>query len=164
MSPAPGTAPNWSDATQSTTPRDHRHRAVIDVHLLFRDGDRILLGRRQNTGFGDGAYHPPSGHVEAGESVLTAAAREAKEEVGVVIDPDHLELVHVLHNAASGGRLAFFFAVDAWNGTITNTEPDKCSELRWFTTDQLPADDMIGYARQALQQYAVGTAVSTYGW
>jgi 8-oxo-dGTP pyrophosphatase MutT (NUDIX family) len=140
-----------------------RHKVTGDVHLLLLDGDRVLFGRRQNTGFEDGAYHLPSGHLEAGESVVEALIREAKEEVGVTIAPAAVEFAHVMHNASSGGRVAFFFTVRQWEGTPENREPDKCSELQWFSLDALP-DHLIAYCRVALGYIAAGTPFSVYGW
>ncbi|MGH3979608.1 MAG: NUDIX domain-containing protein [Pseudonocardiaceae bacterium] len=61
-----------------------RYRACIDVHLILRRGEQILLGqRRNNTGFAEGAWHLPSGHAEDGESATAALIREAAEEIGV---------------------------------------------------------------------------------
>jgi 8-oxo-dGTP diphosphatase len=48
----------------------------------------ILLLERSGTGYADGQLCPPSGHLEAGESVVQGAIREAREETGVLIDPD----------------------------------------------------------------------------
>ena len=64
-----------------------RYRACIDVHLILRRNEEILLGQRQNTGFADGSWHLPSGHTEDGESATAALIREANEEIGVRIDP-----------------------------------------------------------------------------
>jgi 8-oxo-dGTP diphosphatase len=61
-----------------------RHKLTGDVHLLLIDRNgQALFGRRQNTGFEDGTWHVPAGHLEAGESVVQALIREAKEEVDV---------------------------------------------------------------------------------
>jgi 8-oxo-dGTP diphosphatase len=99
----------------------HRHKLTGDVHLLLLNpGGQVLFGRRQNTGFEDGAWHLPAGHLEAGESVLEALIREAKEEIGVVITPEDVEFAHVMHSSASGGRVAFFFTVRRWGGTLEN--------------------------------------------
>ena len=60
------------------------------VMLLKDDGGatKVLLQRRQNTGFMDGKWDLScSGHVEHGESISEAAAREAKEELGVTVLP-----------------------------------------------------------------------------
>jgi mutator protein MutT len=141
-----------------------RYKLIGDVHLLLlnRDG-QVLFGRRQNTGFEDGAWHVPSGHLEAGESVVQALIREAKEEIGVTINPEDVEFAHIMHNASSGGRAAFFFTVQQWSGMPENREPDKCSELQWFSFDELP-DHLIAYCRVALEHINVGQAFSLYGW
>jgi 8-oxo-dGTP diphosphatase len=60
-----------------------RHRACIDVHLIPRCGEDILLGQRQNTGFADGSWHLPSDHTEDGESATATLIREAEEEIGL---------------------------------------------------------------------------------
>jgi 8-oxo-dGTP pyrophosphatase MutT (NUDIX family) len=141
-----------------------RHQLTGDVHLLLLNADsQVLFGRRQNTGFEDGAWHLPAGHLEAGESVVQALLREAKEEVGVTIAPEAVEFAHVMHSSSSGGRVAFFFTVRQWDGTPENLEPEKCSELAWFAFNDLP-DHMIDYCRVALDHINAGQAFSVYGW
>lgn len=49
-----------------------RPKAVPAVYLFMRNGNEILLMRRQNTGYFDGWYSVPSGHVEVGELPLQA--------------------------------------------------------------------------------------------
>jgi 8-oxo-dGTP pyrophosphatase MutT (NUDIX family) len=92
-----------------------RHQLTTDVHLVPLENNNVLSGRRQNTGYEDGAYHLPSGHLEAGESVVAALVREAKEEIGVTIRPDAVEFSHVMNNSSGGGRAAFFFTVSRWD-------------------------------------------------
>jgi 8-oxo-dGTP diphosphatase len=141
-----------------------RHKLTGDVHLLLvnRAGE-VLFGQRQNTGYEDGAWHPPSGHLEAGESVVAALIREAKEEVGVTIEPHEVEFTHVMHNSSSGGRVAFFFTVHRWAGVPENREPDKCSGLQWFPLGSLP-DQLIPYCRAALGSIQTNECFSTFGW
>ncbi|WP_280450678.1 NUDIX hydrolase [Nocardia cyriacigeorgica] len=143
--------------------KPQRHKATGDVHLVLRRGDTVLFGQRYNTGFEDGAWHLPAGHLEAGESVVTALIREADEEIGVVIKPEDVQFSHFMHNSSSGGRMAIFFTVTDWQGEPTNREPDKCSALDWFAVDALP-EHMIDYCRVAMQHIADGTSFSTYGW
>ncbi|NNH71012.1 NUDIX domain-containing protein [Nocardia uniformis] len=148
-------------SSQVTKPR--RHKVTGDLHLLLRRGDEILFGQRQNTGYEDGAWHLPAGHLEADESVVAALIREAVEEVGVRIAPEDVQFGHVMHNSSSGGRMALFFLVDTWDGTPDNREPDKCSALEWFPIDALPAC-MIDYCRTALDHIAGNRQFSVYGW
>lgn len=150
------TAPHGADT--------RRHQLTGDVHLLLinKDGE-ILFGQRQNTGFEDGAWHLPSGHLEAGESVVAALIREAKEEIGLIIDEHEVDFAHVMHNSSGSGRVAFFFTVHRWTGVPENREPDKCSGLRWFPLGALP-DQLIPYCRAALESIAMNDGFSTYGW
>ncbi|MGI8307145.1 NUDIX domain-containing protein [Saccharopolyspora hattusasensis] len=69
-----------------------------------------------------------------GEDVLHAAAREAAEEVGVLIDPADLDHVHTVHVAGSGpdSRIGLLFTARQWIGEPTNREPDKGWSLGWF--------------------------------
>lgn len=139
------------------------HQLTTDVHLLLLKENEVLFGRRQNTGYEDGAYHLPSGHLEAGESVVAALIREAKEEIGITITPEAVEFAHVMHNSSSGGRAAFFFTVREWDGQPENREPDKCAELAWFPLDVLPGH-LIPYCRTALEHVAAARPFSIYGW
>jgi len=154
--------PNTESTAHASDTR--RHQLTGDVHLLLLDPDsRVVLGRRQNTGFEDGAWHLPAGHLESGESVVQALIREAKEEIGVTIAPKDVEFVHIMHSSSGGGRAAFFFTVQHWDGTPENREPEKCSELAWFSLDALP-DHLIGYCNAALDHIADGEPFSVYGW
>jgi 8-oxo-dGTP pyrophosphatase MutT (NUDIX family) len=142
-----------------------RPRVIVDVNLLLRDGDRILLGLRRG-GFAAGMYGPPAGHLELGESVLDALTREAHEEIGITIASADARFVQVMHNAYGIGRIAFFFEVRTWSGDITNREPDKCDELRWFPLDGLPDALMVPYIRDAIASYREGSlpALTFHGW
>jgi 8-oxo-dGTP diphosphatase len=141
-----------------------RHTLVGDVHLLLiNQAGEVLFGQRQNTGYEDGAWHLPSGHLEAHESVVAALTREAKEEIGVIIDEDEVEFCHIMHNSSGGGRAAFFFKVERWTSEPANLEPDKCSGLRWFPLSALP-DHLIPYCREALAWIVADHCFSTYGW
>ncbi len=60
------------------------------VHLFFIRENQVLLIRRFNTGFADGQYSVPAGHLDGGETVIAAAMREAQEEVGVQLEPQYI--------------------------------------------------------------------------
>jgi ADP-ribose pyrophosphatase YjhB (NUDIX family) len=138
-----------------------RFRAIVDVHIVFvRDG-AVLLTRRAGTGYADGLWHLPSGHLEEGESVVAAAAREAREEVGAVIEPDDLTFVHAMHRAPE--RVGLFFAAERWSGEPYNAEPDKCSEIAWHPLEALP-DDTVGYPAAALRAIAAGRTFALHKW
>jgi 8-oxo-dGTP diphosphatase len=141
-------------------------RHLIDVHvLLVRDGEVLLSRRRDADPRFDGLWHLPSGKLDAGESVLDGAVREAAEEVGVVIEPGDLRHVHTLHANGSGvePRLGLFFEVRRWSGEPVNREPEKCSELRWFGLDALP-EDFLSYSAAGITGHLAGESFGLLGW
>jgi ADP-ribose pyrophosphatase YjhB (NUDIX family) len=140
---------------------NRRFRVIADVHLLLIKDGKVLLGQRANTGYGDGAYHPPAGYLEEGESVVEALIRQAREEIGVTIHLRDVSFAHVMHNSSEDGEIALFFAVTKWTGEPAVMQPDRCSELRWIPLLELPPD-MIDYARVAIRHYLGGAAFSTY--
>ena len=140
--------------------------STVDVHLILRSGDEILLSQRA-VGYGSGWWHLPAGKLEPGESLTTAVVREAAEETGVVIAPGVPRLAHTVHyRHAPGGpdRLGFFFEVLDWSGEPTNLEPDKCLELRWFRLDRLP-EELLTYPTLGLRAYLDGRdGLTLHGW
>ena len=135
-----------------------RYRVIVDVHLFLLKKGQILLGQRQNTDFEDGKFHVPAGHLEEGETVIDALIREAREELGIIIKHEHVNFAHVMHHKSNGGRTGLFFRVQEWEGEVQNIEREKCRELQWFDLNNLP-ENMVLYARQAIQQYFLTESV-----
>jgi ADP-ribose pyrophosphatase YjhB (NUDIX family) len=141
-----------------------RHRTVVGVVLVIESHSEILLGRRTGSTFGEGWWHLPAGHLEADESAITCARREAKEELGIELTEADLGLVHVLHHRdPDEARLHLFFRVSKWRGTIINAEPDRCSELGWFPLSHLP-EQTIPYTAEALHAIDRGEPFGAGGW
>lgn len=137
----------------------------IDVLLILERDGKVLLGERAGTGYADGALHLPSGHLEPGEDVWAAMAREAAEEVGITIARDALHVAHVMHyrNAAEPGRIGWFFTAAAWTGEPVNNEPDKCAGIGWYPIHHLPTDTWP-YTADGIGEYLAGRPFSTRGF
>jgi 8-oxo-dGTP diphosphatase len=122
-----------------------RFRVVPAAYVvLLRSDSNVLLQLRANTGFRDGYWAVgAAGHVEAGESVLTTAAREAREELDIGVDERDLEPLCAMHRTRATGdpldeRADFFFACRRWSGEPRRVEEHKTADLRWFSLDALP--------------------------
>ena len=143
-----------------------RHRSIIDVYVLLQRPDgTVLLLERSGTGYADGLLCPPSGHLEAGESVARCAVREANEEVGVDIDPADLVFAHVVHHRSpeGQGRIGFFFTTVRWIGEPFNREPHKCAGLQWADPARPPASTVPSTAA-ALAAITRRAPFSLDGW
>ncbi len=138
-------------------------RLVSAVHLfLMREGEVLLL-RRYQTGYEDGNYSVVAGHLDGNETVVTAAVREAREEVGVALAAQDVRVVGVMHRRSNDERIDWFVVCEHWAGEITNVEPEKCDELRWADPERLPPN-VIPYVRRAIENYHAGRWFDSFGW
>lgn len=140
-----------------------RHRVKCAVYLILRDGDKVLLSMRHNTGWKDGWFSLVAGHVEAGEAAEQSVIREAKEEAGITIHPNdlrHVFTAHRLSDDTTDDYVDLFFECTRWSGDIENAEPEKCTELRWVAIDELP-EKLLDYISLVLQAYPTGKMYSS---
>lgn len=121
------------------------------VHVLFERDGAVLLMRRAGTGFFDGMWSLPGGHVEQGESLRDAAVREMAEELGVALQADALEVLGAVHRHSDTNRIDFFLRAMRWHGEPYIAEPDKCDALAWHARSALP-DVTVPYVRAALMR------------
>ena len=135
----------------------------VTVHLFFFREDQILLLRRFNTDYRDGEYSVPAGHLDGGETVMSAAAREAMEEVGLTLQADDMVFSSVMHRIEGDERVDFFVHVRKWLGEPFNAEPDKCDDLCWVDVNKLPAN-MVPYVRRALGNHLNNIRFDEFGW
>ena len=141
----------------------NRRTFPVTVHLFFFRENRVLLLRRFNTGYADGQYSVPAGHLDGNETVIAAAAREAQEEVGILLGAENIQYSSVMHRLDGDERVDFFVLVDKWDGEPINAESDKCDEIRWTDVNHLP-DNTIPYIRRALGNHGAGIKFDEFGW
>jgi 8-oxo-dGTP diphosphatase len=154
-----------------------RFMVVPAAYVLLIRGTRdggateVLLQLRANTGYRDGYWAAgAAGHVEAGESVVQAAAREVLEELDVVVAPGDLVPLCAMHRTHGNGqpideRVDFFFTCQQWAGELHMVETWKAADLRWFGLDTLP-EPVVPHERvvlEALRRPPVPT-ILTYGF
>jgi|TARA_Y100001960_G_C14666767_1_gene823735 8-oxo-dGTP pyrophosphatase MutT (NUDIX family) len=127
------------------------------VHTLILDGNNVLLSKRKNTGFCDGMYSLPAGHVDDLEHASQAMIRELQEEVNIITTADQLTCVLTGHNLVNDNPyVCFYYTLVNYNKReIFNNEPEKCESLDWFDLDDLP-DNMVDYVRKAIDAYLDG--------
>jgi 8-oxo-dGTP pyrophosphatase MutT (NUDIX family) len=126
------------------------------VYAVLERDNRVYLMRRANTGYNDGFYGLPSGHVEEGENLFEAMAREIKEETGLDVGAGNLELVHNVYRLnAQRTYNDYFFTCRHFAGEPRNLEPEKCDDARWFDKNDLPGK-LVPEVKLALHCVAKG--------
>jgi 8-oxo-dGTP pyrophosphatase MutT (NUDIX family) len=145
--------------------------------VLLRDGDaglEVLLGRRSSQlAFHGGAWVFPGGRIDpedyAGDSndvfaaARRAAAREAKEEAGLDVDPD--ALVHLSNWTTpdiSPKRFATWFFVGPVAGGSAIADGAETETLQWFRPDEALSAREAGGIELAPPQYVTLLALRPY--
>ncbi len=138
-------------------------QAYVCAYLLLKQEDKVLLQLRKNTGYCDGMWCLVSGHVEEEESATHGMIREAAEEIGVILRPEDLKVLHVMHSRTNRFNMDIFFECLQWEGEIKNLEPDKCEKLEFFPINSLPTNT-AGFNGEALNAILTGKFYSEQGW
>ena len=140
--------------------------AVVVLIARIENGVRhILLQRRQNTGFGDGMWDfACSGHVEEGESMTEACVRECREELGIIAEAQRFKFFTLIYKRDGDITYvnSYFYLTEYYEKPVI-MEQNKCSELKWFSEDDLP-DDLLDDRRQAYEAFLKGIPFIEYGW
>ncbi|KPC78547.1 NUDIX domain-containing protein [Streptomyces sp. NRRL S-4] len=140
---------------------------IIGVHLyLERPDGTVLLGlRHPNSAFAPSTWHALAGHCEQ-ENAIACLIREAREEAGLHIERQDVELVHVIHHIGkprNPPRMGLFFRARTWRGEPKLCEPDKCLQWKFWDPAALP-DDLVPYTRLAIAKIQSGELYSETGW
>ncbi|MFF5557060.1 NUDIX domain-containing protein [[Kitasatospora] papulosa] len=140
---------------------------IIGVHLyLERPDGTVLLGlRHPNSAFAPSTWHALAGHCEQ-ENAIACLIREAREEAGLHIERQDVELVHVIHHIGkprNPPRMGLFFRARTWRGEPKLREPDKCLQWKFWDPAALP-DGLVPYTRLAIAKIQSGELYSETGW
>lgn len=131
--------------------------------IILRKDNKVLLTRRYNTGYEDGKYTLPGGHVEKGEEIKVAMAREAKEEIGVDIDPNDFVVTHVFDRKVNDSveYIDFVVETEKWQGVPKIMEEDECDDMIWADINEIP-ENTIQFNKDVLtKEYDF---YIPYGW
>jgi 8-oxo-dGTP pyrophosphatase MutT (NUDIX family) len=116
--------------------RDETWHAVASLLVVSRDGS-ILLARN-----GSGGWGTAGGHIEAGDaSIRDAVVREAREELGLDLDPSALAPLLFLPDTMAfrpGHAHWDFCYLHAVDRRVEVTVGDDVTDARWFALDDLP--------------------------
>jgi 8-oxo-dGTP pyrophosphatase MutT (NUDIX family) len=142
---------------------DGHQRALVDVRIAVCQEGTVLMLQRCDNLF-PGYWNLPGGHALPGESALTAAARELREETSIAAIPAALEFACVNHIRPPGRseKVSFTFLCHRWSGTARLQEPTRFSALTWSQFVR-PPSPLMPQAGEALRMINCGQRFSTYG-
>jgi len=134
--------------------RDYPDRPIVGVGAVIVEGGRALLVRRGTEPL-KGEWSIPGGVVELGETLRQAAAREAREETGLEVEPGEvLEVVDRIMRDPEHKVQYHYVLVDflcRWVSGEARPGADA-SELRWITARELAGFPIADSAAAVLRK------------
>jgi len=115
----------------------HFRNPGVGAAVVIRDQQgRLLMVKRASGSSRAGFWSVPAGYVDYGEEIRSAAARELREETGLVAEIG--EVVFVASNFHDPAKLTVgvWFAGTVVGGALQ--AGDDADEVGWFDLDDLP--------------------------
>ncbi|NND03732.1 MAG: NUDIX domain-containing protein [Acidimicrobiia bacterium] len=104
--------------------------------VVWDDDGKLLLVKRAPGATQAGKWSIPAGYVDYGEDVRSGAARELREETGLVANVGDPVWVATNFHDPSKVTVGIWFAGSVVGGTLQ--AGDDAVEVGWFSLDELP--------------------------
>lgn len=115
-----------------------RPRTIGAQLIVINERDEVMLVRHS---YDRAALRLPGGGAKRSETFAECASREVREELGISVDPEELELLGV-YNGREGRQAAciavFVAPAGSWSGT-PGTSPE-IDAVEFHSASSLPAD------------------------
>jgi 8-oxo-dGTP diphosphatase len=131
-------------------------RPILGVSTLVRRDGAVLLVKRKRPPL-EGYWALPGGHVEAGERLADAAAREVREETGIAIDCLRQIALNEIVTRDGNGGVASHYVLVVFRGEFRSGEAaagDDAAEARWVVEADVAALRMADDARRIIASHA----------
>ena len=117
--------------------------------LLTQDGKILLQDRVKPDWRG---FALPGGHIESGESIVSAVVREMREETGLLVENPTLCGVKQFPldgaDYKNGRYLVFLFRADRFSGSLRSSDE---GQMHWIPADELHRVNLVDDLRELLQ-------------
>lgn len=131
---------------------------IIKARLILeQEGKVLLLAQTSENG---GKFTLPGGTVEGKEFAKETLIRECIEEIGIKLNPDDLELIHILHKKrGKENRITIYFKTQNFQGKLHAKETEKFRGVTWCSTHRLPIKTSVT-VKYVLAQIKMGERYS----
>lgn len=130
-------------------------KTTVTAFAVTRKGPSWLMIRHERLGVT--SWELPGGHVDPGETLEEAAARETAEETGVTVEVGRLlaSCVHEWHERRQRKLICFFEAV-APAGDAPRVPPDEPHVLEAAWVDPRELDSVSPFVVPLIEQQRMG--------
>ena len=133
--------------------------AVPDTHLVSYclivspELDKILLVEHKKAEL----WLPPGGHVDPGEDPKEAAAREAREELGIDFEflsdqPLMLTVTKTVGNIVEHTDISLWYVLKGDPTQTLEFDPVEFHQIRWFAINEIPFEKSDPQMKRFIQK------------
>jgi 8-oxo-dGTP diphosphatase len=108
--------------------------------FVMNGSDVLLMKRGPHKRIFPNKYNGLGGHVERGEDVYSAAAREVQEESGLTVRDLRLRGVHHIDAGADSGIMVFVFTAASESRVLIDCDEGK---LEWVDKSRIAQLDLV---------------------
>ncbi len=106
----------------------------MGVGCIVERDDRILLVRDRR-----GLWSTPGGHLDFGESPFACAARETREETGIVVtDVDFIAVTNDVLDDVDKHYVTIWMRGEANHSATSVEDTSEIAEVGWFSAGEMP--------------------------
>jgi 8-oxo-dGTP pyrophosphatase MutT (NUDIX family) len=116
-------------------PKDGEYKLSVHVFFLNSKGELLIQKRNENLNRNPGKWAFTGGAVDAGETSEEGAIRETKEELGINIDKNKIELL--LSFKREHGFVDVWLVKDDIDISNLTLNKSEVAEVKWVTIEEM---------------------------
>mgnify|MGYP000392104993 CR=1 FL=1 len=131
-----------TEITKVTNEKNHhgseQFKPNTTVAVVVTYQDKFLMVEEIDQG--KTVYNQPAGHLEAGESLISAAKRELQEETGLALSPEYLcGIYYYYSDSINLYYLRFCFVIELEALVSCQPQDDEIIACHWLTLAEIKA-------------------------
>lgn len=110
---------------------------LVELVLIQNYDGKILVQKRSKEKGGE--YALTSGHAKSGETPLEGIITEIKEELGIDVQPEELQLIYSERDDIKRTFYDLFYVQKDYNISKMNLQKEEVEEVIWLQEDDIRA-------------------------